>query len=96
MEDDTQKTKMPWWLKLGAGTLLLILITKYTPILELFYLFTLVVVVPSTALLAMGWITTGTFEAMANWLPNLKDDLHERVQEAKGAKEAAADAATAA
>lgn len=73
--------RLPFWIKLPLGVLILLLLYKYTPLLDLVQMFLLVVCVPLAALAAVGLISTSTAEGVANYIPSLVEKLKERIDE---------------
>lgn len=59
-------TRMPYWAKLLVGTVGIVALFKWTPILDLLQLFVAIVVVPLALLASAGLIGWGSIEAFQN------------------------------
>lgn len=73
--------KIPWWGKILVGVLGVVVIAKYTPILEILTMFFYVVMIPMFLLAAVGLVSAGTLEAVSSGWTNTVQEINRRVTE---------------
>ena len=95
MTEGKEKTKelvLPWWGKVLAGGLIAFGLYKFTPLLEVLYLFLQIVLVPLLFFGAIGLISSGTIDGCLGGISNAfqiaRDKAKEMTKEDKGKKAA--------
>ena len=72
---------MPAWAKILVGGLALAALMKWTPIVDLCYLFVMIVMIPMTMLAALGLVSYGTIEAVQAQASSIIEAAKQRAAE---------------
>lgn len=64
---DWETMRIPWWAKLFASAIAIILLLKFTPLLDAMYLFVVIVLLPLVALSFLGFGVDGAIDGF-RWI----------------------------
>jgi hypothetical protein len=73
--------KMPSWAKMLVGICGILALAKWTPILDLMYLFLMVVIIPWVFLACIGLVSWGTVETTMTVIRSVMEDAKRRARE---------------